>query len=208
MTSPVIFDPVKHEYRNSNGLQVLSVTQILSLAGICDFSFVEEEIRVRSMERGTSVHWLLQLEDEGALDPRKIPLRLRPYRRAYLYWKDSSGFKPDLIERQFISHYGYAGTVDRYGHLPKTPNYPNGSSAVVDFKTGEVPDWVRYQLVAYAMRMHANPGVARTVRRIALALRADGTYGVKEFPASTWDTDWATFLESKRRVDARHVDHQ
>lgn len=201
MNEVPIFDAAKHEYRNSLGTLVPSVTQILAKDGLCDFSFVEEEIRVRAMERGTSVHWLLQLEDEGALNYRQVPVRLRPYRKAYLAWKERSGFVPELIEYQFISHYGYAGTIDRFGVLA------NGTWAVVDFKTGEIPNWVRYQLSAYAMRCHKVPAVARTIRRIGLALRANGTYSVKEFPRETWDVDWSEFIAAKRRVDAGHVDH-
>lgn len=205
--SEVLFDAAKHEYRNSLGTLVPSVTQILAKDGLCDFSFVEEEIRVRAMERGTSVHWLLQLEDEGALNYRQVPIRLRPYRKAWLDWKRASGFVPELIEHQFISHYGYAGTIDRYGHFPPTATWPNGSKAVIDLKTGEVSDWVRYQLVGYVMRMHPNPVMARRIRRIAVALLANGTYSVREFPQSTWDSDWARFYEAKRRVDAGHLDH-
>jgi hypothetical protein len=197
----VTFDSALHEYRDAKGSIVPSVTQILARDGICDFSFVEEEVRNRAMERGTSVHWLLQLEDEGALNYRQVPPGLRSYRKAYLDWKKAAGFIPQLIEYKFISHYGYAGTVDRFGCLA------NGTWAVVDFKTGEIPDWVRYQLSAYAMRMHVVPAVARTIRRIALALRKDGTYSVREFPRETWDLDWAKFYDAKRRVDAGHVDH-
>lgn len=199
--SAILFDRELHEYRNAQGSIVPSVTQILARAGICDFSFVEEEIRVRAMERGTSVHWLLQLEDEGALNYRQVPLRLRPYRKAWNDWKLASGFVPELIEHQFISHYGYAGTIDRYGH------FPNGSKAVVDLKSGEVSDWVRLQTVGYAMRMHPNPIMASRIRRIAVALRANGTYSVREFLQNTWHTDWAKFMECKRQVDAGHVEH-
>jgi hypothetical protein len=205
--SAVIFDRNSHEYRNAQGSIVPSVTQILARAGICDFSFVEEERRIAAMERGTSVHWLLQLEDEGALNYRQVPLRLRPYRKAWQNWKQASGFVATLIEHQFISHYGYAGTIDRYGTLPPTATWPNGSTAVVDIKTGEVPNWVRFQLSGYTVRMHPIPAMARRIRRIAVALRADETHSVREFPQSTWDTDWATFYEAKRSVDAGHVEH-
>jgi hypothetical protein len=208
VTSLITFDPVKHEYRDAKDCVVPSVTQILARAGVCDFSFVEEESRIRSMQRGTSVHWMLQLQDQGALEYRRVPLRLRPYRKGYLDWRMASGFIPDWIEQPFISHYGYAGTIDRTGSFPITEQYPNGSRAVVDIKTGTVQDWVRFQLVAYAMRMHANPQVARTWRRIALALTSSGTYQVKEFPVSTWDYDWSVFMESKRRVDKGHVEHE
>lgn len=209
MTSPVIFDPAKHEYRNAQGNVVWSVTQILASAGICDFSYVEEERRIAAMTRGTSVHWLLQLEDEGALNYRQVPLRLKPYRKGYMSWKAASGFLPDRnwIEKQFISHYGYAGTVDRFGMFPPTPLYPKGTVGVIDFKTGEIPDWVRLQLVAYAMRTHVNPAIARRTRRIGLALRANGTYAVREFSEASWDTDWARFMKAKKETDVGHVEH-
>jgi hypothetical protein len=205
----ILFDRELHEYRDVQGRIIPSVTQILAYAGICDFSFVEEEIRIASMQRGTSVHWLLQLEDEGALDWRRVPIRLRPYRKAYQDWKKASGFIPDrnYIEKQFISHFGFAGTMDRYGALPPTTLYPFGSSAIVDFKTGEIPDWVRFQLAAYARTIHENHQMARNVRRIALALRSDGTYSVKEFPPQTFDYDWARFMKAKRETDAGHVEH-
>lgn len=204
----MLFDPATHEYRDSRGLVVPSVTQILAKSGLCDFSFVDEEVRARSMQRGSSVHWMLQLEDEGALNYRQVPLSLRPYRKAYKDWRSASGFSPELIEKQFISHYGFAGTLDRYGTLPKTGMFPSGSRAIVDFKTGGIQEWVKFQLAAYSIRVHSHPAMARTVRRIALALRSDGTYQVKEFPSSDWDWDFSVFMKAKRSVDAGHVDHE
>lgn len=203
----MLFDPIKHEYRDSRGVVIPSVTQILAASGLCDFSFVDEEIRARSMQRGTNVHWMLQLEDEGALNYRQVPISLRPYRKAYLAWRSASGFVPELIEKQFISHFGFAGTLDRFGTLPPTPMFPAGSKAIVDFKSGGVQDWTKFQLAAYSTRIHPHPALARTIRRIALALRADGTYQVKEFKAENWDSDFSVFMEAKRRTDVGHVQH-
>lgn len=202
----VLFDSATHQYRTAAGVPVPSVTQIIAGAGLCDFSFVEEEVRIRSMERGTSVHWLLQLEDEGALNYRQVPIGLRPYRKAYLGWRRASGFLPELIEKQFISHYGYAGTLDRYGSFPPTEMFPMGSWGVVDLKTGGVQEWTKWQLCAYSLAIHPHPAMARTLRRIALSLHKDGTYQVKEFPSSTWEHDFAVFIEGKRRVDAGHTE--
>lgn len=204
----MLFDPIKHEYRDSRGVVIPSVTQILAKSGLCDFSFMDEEIMSRSMQRGSSVHWLLQLEDEGALNYRQVPLRLRPYRKGYLTWKKASGFRPEMIEQRFISHFGFAGTLDRFGTFPSTHTFPNGSHAIVDLKTGAICEWVRYQLAAYSTRIHPRPTLARTVRRIALALRSDGTYSVKEFKPETWEHDFSVFMEAKRRVDAGHVEHE
>lgn len=202
MASPAFeFNPDRHEYRQ-NGVIVPSVTQVLAKAGICDFSFVAEDVRTHSMKRGQSVHWLLQLEDEGCLDYRTVPRRLRGYRKAYRLWKKQSGFCPIWIEKQFVSRYGFAGTIDRAGSFPATTMFGTGTSAVVDFKTGEIPEWVRYQLCAYASESHPNQAIARNIRRIALSLRADGTYKIREFPLGTWDQDFAKFIEALRRTNA------
>lgn len=194
MTVPE-FDAEKHEYRH-NGVIVPSVTQIIAFAGLCDFSCVAEDVRIHSMKRGQSVHWMLQLEDEGALDYRKVTRGLRGYRKAYRAWKKHSGFNVLWIERQFVSNFGFAGTLDRAGSFPPTTMYTSGTKAVVDFKTGEIADWTRYQLAAYSLEVDARPAIARTVRRIALSLKPDGTYKIKEFPLCTWDTDLATFMEA------------
>lgn len=196
MTSAIQFDPATHVYRDQQGIQKPSVTWILAQSGLCDFSFVEEEVRRQSMRRGTNVHWMLQLEDQGGLNYRRVPKKLRPFRKAYLTWRSRSGFVPWWIEYQFISPFGFAGTMDRFGY------FPVGDSAVVDFKTGDaaVQNWTRYQLAAYAVATHPKIAVARTRRRIGLALHSDGTYGVKEFPVSSFDCDWAIFMEAMKRV--------
>ena len=199
MTPTIDFNPETHEYRK-DGKVVLSVTQVIAGAGLCDFSFVDEDIRVHSMKRGQSVHWMLQLEDEGRLNYRTVPNGLKGYRRAYKTWKKRSGFNPLWIEHQFISPFGFAGTIDRAGSFPATTMYGTGTSAVVDFKTGEIPDWVRYQLCAYSLAVDARTAIARTIRRIALSLKNDGTYKIKEFPLCTWDSDYSRFMRALQEV--------
>lgn len=196
------FNAEKHEYRK-NGKVVLSVTQVIAAVGLCDYSFVDEDIRVHSMSRGQSVHWMLQLEDQGALNYRTVPSGLRGYRKAYRTWKKASGFSPLWIEKQFVSHFGFAGTIDRAGSFPATTMYLTGTSAVVDFKTGDIPDWVRYQLCAYSLAVDPRPAMARLIRRIALSLKPDGTYKVKEFPLCTWDSDYSRFMHSLSEVQCQ-----
>src|SRR5450755_210227 len=121
MLSPITpdfnFDPEHHIF-TKDGERVYSITQVLAQAGICDFSFVAEELRLYSMKRGTSVHWLTQLEDEGALNYRMVPRSLRGYRKAWNTWKRRSLFCPLMIEHKFCSRYGYAGIIDRAGTFP------------------------------------------------------------------------------------------
>lgn len=166
-----------------------SVTQALAQCGLVDFSFVEEETRQRAMDRGTSVHWMTRLFDEGALDYRRVTKELKPYRRAWMEWKKASGFVPDRywIERSFVSPLGYTGTIDRVGHLFDM------SYAVVDLKSGtSIHPATKYQLAAYAHH-------AKVFRRIAVRLGGDGTYTVREYPFSEYQTDLAIFMEAVRR---------
>lgn len=197
------FDPDSHTF-TQGGNVVPSVTQVLAEGGLCDFSFVEQELREYAMARGTSVHWMTQLEDEGALDYRRVPKSLRGYRKAWNLWKERSGFQVMAVEYKFISQFGFAGIVDRIGSLP--PHRVIGSglllpNAIVDLKTGDVADYVRYQLAPYTVAAATQVHHARSIRRIALRLRPDGTYKVKEFPQSQWAADWAKFMDTLRRTN-------
>lgn len=195
------FDPIKHEYFSLSGERKPSVTWILQQSGLVDFSFLEDEVRERAMARGKSVHWMLELEDQGRLNYRTVPKALRPFRKAYLDWKKASGFYPELIEHRFISRFGFAGTLDRYGRLPACEMFPRGSKAVIDLKTGSAQDAVRFQLAPYTIGVCDKPVVAKSIRRIALILRPDGSHQVKEFYRDTWDHDWAVFCEAKKRTE-------
>jgi hypothetical protein len=196
----VDFDPIRHEYRDEAGVHKPSVTWILAQSGLCDFSFVEDEVRARAMARGKSVHWMTRLEDEGALNYRAVPKLLRPFRKGWNTWKRDSGFVPEQIEQPFISPLGFAGTPDRVGTFPATEMFPRGSRGVVDLKTGAVCDWTRFQLLLYAVGVTKYIWQAKMLRRIALALRADGTHAVREFPLSTWEFDFSVAMEAKRRT--------
>lgn len=166
-----------------------SVTQALARAGYVDFRFVGDELRDRAMRRGTSVHWMLALHDQGALDYRRVPRSLRPYRKGWMDFRRNTGFWPDpaWIERSFISPLGYSGTIDRCGSF-------NGSDGwTLDIKTGDgsIDNWVRFQLSLYAEE-------SKKVKRAAVKLRSDGTYKFFPFPFSTYYTDRAVALQAVR----------
>jgi len=187
------FNREHHEFR-IDGVIKPSITQVLAAAGIVDFSFVAEDVRVHAMKRGKSVHWLLQLEDEGKLNYRQVPRALLGYRRAYKTWKQNSGFIPGLIEQPMASPLGYCGIPDRYGVL-------HFDAAVVEFKTGSIADWTRLQLAAQCVLIQPNIAVARMIRRIGLSLLPNGDYKVKEFPLSSFDRDISIFMDALRRTN-------
>ncbi len=195
----ILFDREKHEYSDERGVWP-SVTTILADAGIVDFSAVKQEIREKAMKRGSSVHWLLQLHDEGCLNYRKVPKAMRGYRQAWMTWRERSGFVPLLIEQPFISPHGYAGTPDRFG------TFPNGTCAVVDIKSGmgDVADHVRFQLAPYARWYQLD--LNKIPRRIGVQLHHDGTYRVREFPVSTMAYDFARFFGALNEWKGKHAD--
>jgi hypothetical protein len=96
-----------------------------------------------------------------------------------------------MIERWLVSDLGFGGIPDRFGRL-----MPSHCGAVVELKTGAVADWTRLQLAAQAVLIHSNISIARTFRRIGLSLRPDGTYSVKEFPLSSFDSDISRFMKA------------
>lgn len=180
----ITLDPEKHEYRNGTGVLVPSVTQIIKRAGLMFHSGDEAP-----MKRGTSVHWVAQLDDQGLLKHRRVPTKLRGYRDAWRAWKLASGFTVRDIEMPFISRFGYAGTIDRAGTL-------SFQDCVVDLKSGTaIPEWAKFQLVAYGMYRFGKP-----CRRVAVRLCEDGKYRVKEFTLETFASDWAYFYSLLRKV--------
>ena len=195
------FDPASHTFLTGAGRR-LSVTQILNKAGVCDFSFVKEETRRMSLDRGNSVHWLTQLEDVGGLNYRTTPKWLRGFRRGWNDWKRRSHFQINSVEEQFVSRFGYAGIIDRTGTFPPSVFLGWGTSAVVDIKTGAVPDWVALQLAAYAVWAAGdNPKKAEYVRRIAVRLKENGEYAIREFPSCSFKSDWSRFVHYLRRAE-------
>jgi len=182
MADAVLFDPTLHQYRNEEGRIFPSVTEVIRGSGKFFYRNAQE-----SIERGTKVHKMLEKYDLGS---SRCPAALRPYKNAYRDWKRSVEFVPLVVERPFISPYGYAGTVDRTGYIG-----PKLEQCVLDLKTGvAVPEWCRLQLVAYGMHAFGRP-----VRRIALRLSPEGKAYVKEYPLSSFLVDWAEFMELLRR---------
>jgi hypothetical protein len=199
---PFTFDAASHTFLTDSGRK-LSVTQILNKVGVCDFSFVKQETRLASMDRGNSVHWLCQLEDQDALEYRRVPAWLRGFRKSWNTWKRDSGFQITDVERQFVSRFGFAGIIDRIGTFPPSVFLGAGTSAVIDLKSGPVADWVRFQLCPYAVWAAGdNPSKALYVRRIAVRLHEDGSRpDVKEFPLHSFLNDWAKFMSFARKAN-------
>jgi hypothetical protein len=189
----VYFDRINHTYTDNAGKQYPSVTQVLKAGGVYNLDFLPAATRDKALELGTRIHRVLELDDLGALNARKVSKQMRGYLKAWRAWKKASGFIVFDVERPFISAYGYAGTVDRSGAFKN-----NHTPVILDLKTGaHIPEWCSIQTCAYGRGIWQ---VCKHFRRIAFMPFPDGTYTVKEFPVETLTTDFAKFMQALRKM--------
>jgi hypothetical protein len=142
-TAGLIMEPESHKYF-LNGKHLPSVTQIMSKAGLIDFSFVQKDVLEEACARGTVVHKICELWDKGTLDVESLDT----VGRAYLtQWIEISkvflkGRKWSAIELSLAIPGQFAGTLDRAIFDGKT-------ISVLDIKTGLTNSVAEVQLTAY-----------------------------------------------------------
>lgn len=163
-------------------MELPRVTEILKEAGLIDTTWMTEHGR----ERGTAVHLACQYYDEGTLDYGSITPEIEGYLRAYDAWKQAAGVEGfEWIECPQQDPRGlYRGTPDRI--LSTRPR------VIWDLKSGGYLPCVSLQLAAY-VNMMKDPW---SYDRNALYLSSDGTYTVKQFPKSEYQTDLNVFLSA------------
>jgi len=138
----LIFDEATHTYR-VDGRECLSVTRILSMVGLIDESWRDEE----ALKRGSFVHSACEFDDDGTLDPATVVGSIAGYLAAWRKCKAEMGLKiiREGIEQRVVHpSLGYAGTVDRIVELA-------GVRYVIDLKTGSPEVYHPIQLAGYAM---------------------------------------------------------
>jgi hypothetical protein len=180
------FEPIKHEYK-LDGRILPSVTTVLKGTGMIDFSMIPQNVLQAAAHRGTAVHQALHYWDDGELDESTLDPVIVPYVDAGKRFYSESRFEVAHVEqRVFDAVHGYAGTLDRTG------TFPDGSMAVVDWKTGILMPGHALQLAAYAACLE-HP---RRYRRIAVQLKDDGTYRINEYAMKDFETDYRMFLSA------------
>jgi len=153
-----------HQYFN-RGVELPSVTTILSDLGFVDKSFFTEYGRTR----GKFVHLACELDDRGELEEESLDSVLLPYLEAWRSFKRDTGFVCEAIEKPVASEmYQYAGTLDRLGKLSNAP-------AILDIKSGAVSSWAALQLAAYEIAEN------RRLKRFAVQLMETGKYKLHSY---------------------------
>lgn len=175
---PVLsFNETEHWYF-VDAVRVPSVTQVLELSGLVDYSFIPPATRNMALKRGSMVHQATAWDDEGDLDESSLDPALVGYVEGWRKFRADTGFTPDQIEhRGFHPRYMYAGTKDRRGTFTgKSSKYD------LDIKCGKAQPWVWLQLAAY-QAMEPDP---RTKLPYCVELPGDGTW--REYPRPA---DWS-----------------
>ena len=162
----------------------LGITRCLALAGVTDFSFVDEEAKFR----GSEVHRIIELSDKDHLDERTVPKRLVGFHEAHCKFMRETGFIPTHIEFKVQSKtLGIRGRIDRAGLM-------KGKRTICDYKTGSINPAVGLQLCLGGHLLDPS----HWWQRVAIQLKPDGTYSMKQFPLISWHADLQTALACAR----------
>lgn len=184
------FDEPSHTYR-FNDQVVPGVTSILS--PLTDFDRVPPAVLEAASQFGKAVHLACELDDLDDLNEATLDPALKPYLSAWRRFSKEHAVEWTVIEEPaYHATMRYAGTPDRLGMV-------NGILTVVDIKsTAQLYPAVGPQLAAYANAMNVSHA-----RRMAVQLKADGTYVAKPY---TDPTDWPVFasLLTLRNWCGRH----
>jgi hypothetical protein len=167
------FNETRHEYFVPElGSNAPGVTEVLTDAGLSDFSGIDPLTLARKAELGRQVHLACEFFDYDDLDEGTVPPECAGYFEAYKRFRSESGFEPRLIEHRMVVKLNgmpVGMTLDREGVL-------DGDSYLLDLKTPVKPEpWWSLQTAAYAAGLRV-AGFGLTRRRASLQLRDDGTY--------------------------------
>lgn len=176
-----------HIYRDVAGNYVPSITQILRLTRISNYSdAISREVMENAARRGTIVHqaaWAFA--KYGDVDPSWLTEETEPYFEAYKRFLYETGFvpDPDFIESPMIAcvhGMSYGCTPDALGSRGRFPH-------VVELKTtaGIERSW-RFQTAAQELARFKTNQCGRAVR-MAVQLLKTGKYKIDRHEQHAYD---------------------
>lgn len=204
VTPGLTFDEGPHRYY-WNGRPVPNVTSII--APWTDWSLIPPERLEAARQRGKARHKMVEVDCLGLEHEYTWPEWIAGARMAWERFKDDTGFICWTPEKKLYHRvYGYAGTADLFGELPKLGKKVNGP-ANIDVKGSEYAGpAIGLQLGAYTQAW--NEDAPKDLRipmanRFALILGDDGKYRLSRYPDPE---DWIDFLAALRqhRFRERH----
>jgi hypothetical protein len=182
----LVFDQTAHRY-TLDGVQLPSVTHVLSAVGLLNYDFLPTTLREEYLARGRAVHQATHDDDLGQLCESAVDPEIWNYLLAWRGFRQDYAFVPHLLEHP-VCHprYQFAGRLDRVGKVR------DGSEFLVDIKTGVAPAAVAIQLSAYAACLR-HP---RSRLRRCVELHSDSTYRVIPFETTDFQRDFDTFVRA------------
>jgi hypothetical protein len=181
------FDEASHTYY-VDGIEQISVTQVLKVAGLIDDRWFTEYGRWR----GSAVHKACQYFDEGDIDRRTLDPAVKPFVADWKDFREKTGFVPLEIEaRVYDSVHSFCGRFDRFGYF-STWQKPEEANTIVDLKaypSGQAPKWARYQTAGYGRARDPY----RIFHRFAVVLTGNGPV-VESYPTEDYIADVNEFL--------------
>lgn len=172
------FDEKTHRYF-LRGRSALGVSQILELAGISNFSFVNKDLLTRAQNFGAAAHKAAELSDRGNLDRSSLDAPLAPYLESWEAFRAKELSEILQIEQPVYSlKFGFAGTPDRIARDKA------GRLVIVDIKTSrEFHAAVKLQTAGYeiAFEEMAKAPRVKIQRRIGVILTDTGEPYVEDF---------------------------
>ena len=184
------FDAATHRYY-WEGKPVPGVTSVL--APLSSLHLVDPDLLDAASAFGTAVHLACELDDLGLLDENDLDPALAPYLAGWRRFSKDWQVKWDGIEEQvYHSRLKYAGTLDRRGTVTEPGRrVPLALPAIVDIKSStQLYASVGPQLAAYASAVNDKKPDPHYFMRLAVQLKADGSYVAKVY---TDPVDFALF---------------
>ena len=170
------FDEKTHRYF-VGGRASLSVTQILEVAGITDFSIVNKDLLDRASKFGQAVHRATELHDLGTLDKSSLDEPLVPYLEAWKkFCHDEISEFLEIEVPIWSKRFSFAGKPDRVAFDKRR------RLILPDIKTSrELSSSVKLQTAGYQIGWEEQESPAKIARRVGVLLQEDGNYYSEEF---------------------------
>lgn len=187
------FDAESHEY-HLDGEKLIGVTTVTG--AFYNGPRASESRLAQAATRGSIIHKLTEHDDLGTGPPLHQGAQYAGERAAWQHWRQTRGFTPTQVEVKLASKaWKTAGTCDRIGILNEKPY--NGILAVVDLKTGAVPDLCAAQLAAYRLMASEHGLCDHDSPIIAVAVREDGSWWDVAYrgpqPDALWRAAWTLY---------------
>ncbi len=170
-------------YVDDSGVRLPSVTEVLALSGMTDYSMVDPLVLAHAAERGQRVHEWIELEEGGYVEAGTEPDPLiAPYVSAWRLFQKETGWRAEAVEEVVVNRvFRYAGTLDQRGWL----GMQAPAKALLDVKcVAALQPSTALQLEGYSCCLE------EPHRRYALRLCPNGTYRLECYRRVADRHDW------------------